>query len=89
MSDRGPTAAVPEDLASLLAERNAGDLDGVVDLYEPGAVLSLPDGALAEGHEAIRRFYAALLATKPVFAPGEQAASRSMAGFFFRVRRAG
>ena len=35
MSGQGRAAAAPEDLARLLVERvNAGDLDGVVALYE-------------------------------------------------------
>ncbi|MHB1538093.1 MAG: YybH family protein [Solirubrobacteraceae bacterium] len=63
----------PEDLARLLIERvNAGDLDGVVDLYEPDAVLVIPGEDVAVGQDAIRRFYAQLLATKPTFEPGDQ-----------------
>lgn len=66
-------AAEPEDLARLLIDRvNGGDLDGVVALYEPGAVLALPGGRLAVGHDAIRRFYGQLLASRPTFQPGEQ-----------------
>jgi ketosteroid isomerase-like protein len=66
-------AAEPEDLARLLVERvNAGDLEGVVALYEPQAVLALPGERVAAGHDAIRRFYADLLASKPRFAPGDQ-----------------
>jgi ketosteroid isomerase-like protein len=66
-------ATVPEELATLLVERvNAGDLDGVVELYEPDAVLALPNGDLAEGRDAIRRFYDNLLSTKPTFVAGTQ-----------------
>jgi ketosteroid isomerase-like protein len=66
-------ATEPEDLARLLVERvNAGDLEGVVDLYEPAAVLALPGGEVAEGRDAIRRFYGDLLASKPRFEPGDQ-----------------
>ncbi len=73
MSDERTTAVVPEDLARLLVERvNVADLDGVVALYEPDAVLALPAGELAVGEEAIRRFYANLLSIKPKFSPGEQ-----------------
>lgn len=73
MSGQGPAAAVPEDLARLLVERvNAGDLDGVVALYEADAVLALPGGEVAEGEEGIRRFYGDLRATGPSFSPGEQ-----------------
>ncbi len=59
----------PEDLDRLFLERaNAGDVDGVVDLYEPGAVLVVPPGRLAVGTEAIREVYAGLLtAARPRF----------------------
>jgi ketosteroid isomerase-like protein len=43
-----------------------------VELYEPDAVLALPDGGIAEGHEQLRRFYAELLAPRPSFASGQQ-----------------
>jgi ketosteroid isomerase-like protein len=59
-------AQQPEDLDRLFLERaNAGDVDGVVDLYEPGAVLAFPPGRLATGRQAIRKVYAALLADRP------------------------
>ena len=73
MSDQPPAAAVPEDLARLLIKRvNPGDVDGVVALYEPDAILALPGGGVAKGETAIRHFYAELLATRPTFTPGEQ-----------------
>lgn len=63
----------PEDLARFFVERgNAGDVEGLVRLYEPDAVLACPDGSLAVGSEAIRRFYAELLARRPTLEPGEQ-----------------
>jgi ketosteroid isomerase-like protein len=69
----GARANEPDDLARLLLERlNAADVEGVVELYEPDAVLALPDGGIAEGHEQLRRFYAELLASRPSFAPGQQ-----------------
>lgn len=67
------TAAEPEDLARLLVERvNAGDLDGIVALYETSAVLALPGADVAAGQQAIRRFYADLLTSRPTFQPGDQ-----------------
>lgn len=61
----------PEDLMRLFLERaNAGDVDGLVDLYEPGAVLDRGDGSLAHGTEAIRRFFDEILADRPQFTPG-------------------
>jgi hypothetical protein len=42
--------AKPEDLARLFLDRaNAGDVDGVVALYETGAVLAFPSGETAVG----------------------------------------
>jgi ketosteroid isomerase-like protein len=56
-------ALQPEDLDRLFLERaNAGDVDGVVALYEPHAVLAFPAGRLAIGAQAIREAYADLLA---------------------------
>jgi ketosteroid isomerase-like protein len=61
-------AAEPEDLDRLFLERaNAGDVDGVVALYESGAVLALADGGRAVGSEAIRDRYRQLLAAPPRF----------------------
>ena len=61
-------ALEPEDLDRLFLERaNAGDVDGVVALYEPDAVLALAPGRLAAGTDAIRRVYAELLASPLAF----------------------
>ncbi len=58
----------PEDLDRLFLERaHEGDVDGVVDLYEPGAVLVVPPGRLAVGTQAIRGVYTDLLAGRPRF----------------------
>lgn len=55
-------AARPEDLGRLFVERaNAGDVEGLVALYEPDAVLALPGGATAIGSAAIRDAYRRLL----------------------------
>jgi ketosteroid isomerase-like protein len=61
-------AARPEDLGRLFLElANAGDVDGLVGLYEPAAVLAFPPGQLTAGHEAIREAYAKVLASRPSF----------------------
>jgi ketosteroid isomerase-like protein len=61
-------AAEPEDLGRPFLERaSAGDVDGVVALYAPGAVLASPPGRLAVGIAAIRQVYEALLAGRPHF----------------------
>ena len=68
MSDatREPARA-PEALAELFNRRaNAGDVEGLVALYEPEAVLAA-GRVVATGHAEIRRFYADLLAQKSDF----------------------
>lgn len=56
----------PEDLSDYFLERaSAGDVDGVVALYEPGAVLAFPAGRLTVGHDQIRAVYAGFLAGRP------------------------
>ncbi|HUB21832.1 MAG TPA: nuclear transport factor 2 family protein [Streptosporangiaceae bacterium] len=66
-------AAQPEDLSRYFLERaNAGDVEGLVALYEPGAVLAFPPGRLAAGHEEIRKAYADLLADRPSFSSAGQ-----------------
>jgi ketosteroid isomerase-like protein len=58
----------PEDLDRLFLEQaNAGDVDGVVALYEPRAVLAFSPGQLAIGAAAIQEVYAGLLAERPRF----------------------
>ncbi len=82
MSERkAKTASEPEDLARLFVERaNEGDVEGLVALYEPAAVLALPDGRVAVGVEEIRKFYSALLASLPHFTPGKQRPALCCAG---------
>jgi hypothetical protein len=64
-SQRQP-AVEPEDLDRMFLERaNAGDVDCVVALCEPNAVLAFPRGQLAAGPEQIRTAYVSLLATRP------------------------
>ncbi len=66
-------AREPQELARLFIEHaNQGNVEGLVALYEPGAVLALPDGRIAAGSEEIRRFYSALLSARPHFEPGTQ-----------------
>ena len=66
-------AAQPEDLGRFFLERaNAGDVEGLVALYEPGAVLAFPPGRLTAGHEEIRKVYAELLADQPSFGSAGQ-----------------
>lgn len=66
--DPSERAWQPEDLDRLfLARANAGDVEGLVALYEPDAVLAFPPGQLTVGTAAIRAVYAELLASRPSF----------------------
>ncbi len=66
-------ARQPEDLGPFfLARANAGDVEGLVALYEPDAVLAVSPGRVATGHEEIRAAYAELLAGQPVFTSAGQ-----------------
>lgn len=67
-------ARKPEDLARLFVERaNAGDVEGLVALYEADAVVAVGD-PVASGHEAIREFYTGVLAKKKEFPDVDQMA---------------
>ena len=66
-------ALEPEDIAKFFIERaRAGDVEGLVALYEPDAVLASGNGHIAIGTEAIRRFYVELLQVRSDFEAGEQ-----------------
>lgn len=66
-------ATEPNDLGKYFIERgNAGDVDGLVALYEPDAVLAFPPGTLATGHAEIREVYERFVAAAPVLSPGRQ-----------------
>ena len=54
-------ATQPDDLERLFVDRaNAGDVDGLVALYEPNAILVAEDGLQAGGTDQIRAFFVAL-----------------------------
>jgi hypothetical protein len=64
-------AKEPEDLGRFFVERaNAGDIEGLVALYETNATLACGAGKTAVGSEQIRQFYISLLASRPQFTPG-------------------
>lgn len=75
MSDKdlyGP-ARDPNDLARLFIERgNAGDIEGLVALFEPDALVSGIDGGSVSGHAEIQKKYRRLLAAEPRFSLGLQ-----------------
>ncbi|MGY0056104.1 YybH family protein [Streptomyces sp. LZ34] len=63
-------ATEPEDLTRLFVERaNAGDAEGLAELYEPDAVLAFPPGSRTVGREAIREVFERMLAQVPHFEP--------------------
>ncbi len=76
MNDRSKLVYDPQDLERLLVSRElVGDVDGMVDLYEPQAVLDYGGGQLVVGREAIRKFYAGLVASGRKFERGDQRAA--------------
>lgn len=63
----------PQDLERLLVSRQrAGDVDGMAALYEPDAVLDTGDGRLMRGRDAIRGFFAEVVAQGHQWALGDQ-----------------
>ncbi len=74
-SENREQARQPEDLNRFFLERaNAGDVEGVVALYEPDAVLVGPGKQVVSGTQALRQAYRQLFAGKPTFAGETQAA---------------
>lgn len=64
-------ATEPNDLGKYFIERaNAGDVDGLVALYEPNAVVAFPPGSVATGHAEIRKMYEQFVAVAPVLTLG-------------------
>ena len=63
----------PQDLERLLVRRqHAGDVEGMVALYEPDAVVDCGNGKLLRGLAAIRTYFAEAVASGRKFAIGEQ-----------------
>jgi ketosteroid isomerase-like protein len=63
----------PQDLERLLVSRERrGDVEGMVALYEPQAALDCGDGPLMQGRDAIREFYAGIVARGKIFEFGDQ-----------------
>jgi ketosteroid isomerase-like protein len=61
-------ARTPEEITRLFVDRaNAGDADGVADLYEVDAVMAFPPGQLTVGRAAIRDFVASGFGRAPKF----------------------
>jgi ketosteroid isomerase-like protein len=63
----------PQDLERMLVIRQrAGDIEGMVALFEPEAVIDCGDGSLRRGSHAIRALFAEQMAAGKKFAVGEQ-----------------
>jgi ketosteroid isomerase-like protein len=63
----------PQDLERLLVSRQrAGDVEGMVALFEADAVVDCGDGRLLRGRDVMRAFYAEVVATGRKFEFGEQ-----------------
>jgi len=63
----------PQDLERLLvARQRAGDVEGMVALFEPDAVIDSADGRLTRGRDAIRAFFIELVASGRKFQQGPQ-----------------
>jgi ketosteroid isomerase-like protein len=65
----------PEELPRMFAERaNAGDIEGLIALYEDGATLVRADGVPASGAGELRKSLESLLAMTPrILARGSRA----------------
>ena len=71
-SSREP-ARDPQDLERLLvARQRAGDIEGMMALYEPDAVVDTSDGQLRRGKDAIRAYFAGVVASGRQWQFGEQ-----------------
>ena len=58
----------PEEVTRLFVDRaNAHDLDGLVALYEPNAVMAYPPGTVSVGRERIRAILERMLVQVPRF----------------------
>lgn len=66
-------ATEPEELERLFVERvNAGDVEGLVALYEPDAVMAVAPGNVAIGHEVLRRVFDDFVASGEKLTLGKQ-----------------
>ncbi len=82
-------ARTPEDITRLFVERaNAGDAEGMAELYEPEAVMAFPPGGTTVGREAIRRLFEQMLASRPTFKPEAPLPTVQVGGLALTATRA-
>ena len=87
---RDEAAREPNDLERLFVGRaNAGDLDGLVALYEPAALLVSDDGLQVTGVAGIRAFLAEHLKGGRQLVPGIQAPALVAGGLALTASRHG
>jgi ketosteroid isomerase-like protein len=73
MAADGKKATEPEHVTRLVAERlNAGDIDGIAELYEDDAVIAFPPGQTTTGIDAIKALYAQIAEQGAKFATDEE-----------------
>ena len=71
-TERQP-ARDPQDLERLLIDcQHGGDVEGMVALFEPQAVVDCGAGKFLHGHPEIRRYFTEVVASGRKFARGEQ-----------------
>jgi ketosteroid isomerase-like protein len=67
-------ATEPNELEIFFVERaNAGDVEGLVALYEPNAIVANGDCEVAIGLNEIRKFFVRFLDNQPQLDPSKQA----------------
>lgn len=71
----------PNDLEKYFVLRaNAGDVEGLVALYEPDALLVDDNGEIFKGLNQIREFFVKFLAGRPQFEPSNQSTALCSGG---------
>jgi hypothetical protein len=73
MTEHREPARDPQDLERLLIDRqHTGDVEGMVVLFEPQAVVDVGEGRLLRGHHEIRQYFLEVAASGRKFARGQQ-----------------
>ena len=69
-----PPAKEPNDLERFFVEHtNAGDVEGLIALYESNAILACGDGEAVVGLDQLRKFFVNYLSSSPQVSPSNQA----------------
>jgi len=73
-TNRKPARDPQEVERLLLARPHAGDIEGMVALFEPRALVDCGEGRLLRRRDEIRRYFVEIVASGRKFARGEQQA---------------